>query len=524
MYNNGIIPGYDPTELPLSKDNISKFLGEIRNQQNKISSTDKSILKKYIVEYNIDSKDENEVSFFSKPSLKNIFDDEKQKYLYAYKDSTVKFYLDGIGNLTERISRGDSLGNRKSLTGELGFRIKVNYNGLVAAYLRVTNGDQLAGDLDDFDFVRRTNPAINATGSVSDFGRTFFDTYEGYLRYQAKTNWIAVAVGRYGLSQGTGFIDNLFLSRYGIPFDFVKLNLNSNIFNYTFLYGSLRGDSLGKKLDSKNIATHRLDVHFSNKFKVGIFESVITSNSPFSFTFFNPVSFLTTAEYNKASQGPNQDINNTLLGFDALLLPIRKLSLQGSFLIDDLKFSTLFTPDAKKINKFAYQIGAFWSDAFTIPNLDAKLEYTKLDPFVYTHSSNKSSYTNWGYSLGVELPPNSDEIAAQLDYSVSSRLRFGFDFKFQRSGDGNILDSAGKIVGTYGGDINRSNGYNETTITPVFLQGNRKNRTILGFNLQFEPVKQYYINFNYTGKIFDNIFENRTLKDNYFTFGVRVDY
>lgn len=524
MYNKGIIEDYNSNVIPISKEAVIKLLMEINNHQSKLSSTDKNILRKYYTEYNVENKDENEISFLSAPKFSELFNNDKQKYLYTYKDSTFKFYLDGIGSFTQRISRGDSMGSHKSLIGELGFRFKANFNGILGLYLRTTNNSQISGNEEDFEFVRRTNPKIDATGTVSYGGKTYYNNYEGYLRYQAKSNWIAVSLGRYPVVEGAGFIDNLFLSRNGIPFDMVKLDLNSKIFRYTFLYGSIRGDSLGKKLDSKNIASHRLDISFSNRVKFGFFESVIIPNSPFSFTFLNPVSFLTSAEFNKPSQGYNEDINNTLLGTDILIKPVNNLSLQGSLLIDDLEFSTLFKPKAKEINKFAYQLGAFWSDAFTVPNLEFKLEYTKIDPFVYSHSTNKSTYANWGYSLGHALPPNSDEIALQLNYPISSRVRVGVDFKFQRSGDGDILDSTGKIIATYGGDLNRNDGTGQTYITPVFLQGNRKNRTIFNIHAELEPIKQYYITMDYMNKIFDNIFENRKMTDNYFTFGLRVDY
>lgn len=524
MYNKGIITEYNSAVIPLSKDAIIKFIIEINNQPSKLSSTDKSILKKYMIEYNVANKDENEFGFFNKPRFADLFNNEKQKYLYIYKDSTFNFYLDGLGGLTQRISRGDSMGSHNSTMGELGFRFKANFNNILVAYLRASNNAQVSGNVYDFDFVRRTNPKIDATGTVSYGGRTYYNNFEGYLRYQARTNWIAVSLGRYQVVEGVGFIDNLFLSKNAIPFDFAKLDLNNKVFKYTFLYGSIRGDSLGKKLDSKNIASHRLDINFSKGFKFGIYESVIIPNSPFSFTFLNPVSFLASAEFNKASQGYNEDINNTMLGFDALIKPANNLSFQGSLLIDDLEFSTLFNPEAKEINKFAYQLGGYWSDAFTIPNLEMKVEYTKIDPFVYSHTTNKSTYANWGYSLGHALPPNSDEIAVQLNYAVSSRVRFGLDFKFQRSGEGDILDSTGKIVATWGGDLNRSNGVGNALFTPVFLEGNRKNRTIVNFNMELEPIKQYYLFFNYANKLFDNIFESRTMKDNYFTFGLKVDY
>ena len=74
------------------------------------------------------------------------------------------------------------MGSHKSLMGELGFRFKANFNGILAAYLRASNNSQVSGTYEDFDFVRRTNPKIDATGTVSYGGKKYYNNYEGYLR------------------------------------------------------------------------------------------------------------------------------------------------------------------------------------------------------------------------------------------------------------------------------------------------------------------------------------------------------
>ena len=103
-----------------------------------------------------------------------------------------------------------------------------------------------------------------------------------------------------------------------------------------------------------------------------------------------------------------------------------------------------------------------YSEPFGINDLTATLEYTLLDPFVYSHRSNSSNYTNWGISLGTALPPNSDEIALELNYYLTNRVTINFLYKHQRSGEG-FLDANGNltfddevpIIRNYGGDVNR---------------------------------------------------------------------
>jgi hypothetical protein len=517
-----VITGYNPANLPLARYDIGNFLKIIGGKSRSLTPTDRSILNYYNTEF------EKEVSgsLNNNPGLfnrwNNIFDNNKQKHLYVFSDSNASIFLDQLGSISVRNSSGDSLGSRSVVLGELGLRFRGSLFNSVGFYLRASNGQKLSGDTADFDFAIATDKRISATGNVRDFRHLYFDTFDGYLRYQTNTNWLGISAGRYAVYQGAGYIDRLFLSNNTVPFDFFKVDLKYKIFGYSFIYGSLRGDSLGTPLESKNISTHRFDVNFSDKFRMGFFESVVISNSPFSFTFFNPVSFLFSAEMNKASQGEEKNINNAMLGADMEVLPVKNLGVQASILIDDLDFQSLFKSNSEVSNKFGFQLGTLWTDAFTMPNLDLKLEYTRLNPFIYAHKTNKSNYTHWDFPLGHNLPPNSDEIAARLDFRFGSRLTAAILYRHQRSGNGFVLDSLGNILINYGGNI--ENGIGESNITPKFLGGNRVNRDIITFNLTWEPIRQYYIDFMYVNRSIENVFENRKLQDNYFFATLRVDY
>jgi hypothetical protein len=279
---------------------------------------------------------------------------------------------------------------------------------------------------------------------------------------------------------------------------------------------------LGIPIQSKNIASHRLDVKFANQFKVGFYESVIISNVPFNFKYLNPVSFLTSADLNTTVQETTAD--NTLLGFDLEYLPVKNLALQGTFLIDDINLSSLFKNDyTSNDNKFGYQIGTLWTDALMIPNLNFAVEYTRMDPFVYSHRSNKSTYTNWDLPLGHALPPNSDEVAFKLHYDLTNRIKIDFIYQFQRSGEGILFDSTGKLLVNYGGNINRGDGdyYIQKNI---FLNGNRINRNLFTVNFVFEPIKQYFMELKYQFKALDLKYLNKKTNDNLYWITLRIDF
>ncbi|MBK6770794.1 MAG: hypothetical protein IPG78_01370 [Ignavibacteria bacterium] len=516
-----VITDYNPGNIPVSRETVSAYLKIIESKQDRISSTDRKLLNDFSTEFEYDLKGSVKKSSSLFKEVKNIFSDDRQKYLYSYNDSNATLFLDALGSVSQRGSDGDSIGKNSILLGELGFRVRGTLFNSVGYYLRATNGQKLSGDTDDVNFARYTDPKLYAQYKFQ-YERRNFDTFDGYLRYRTNKNWLALTVGRNPVYQGFGFIDRLFLSNNTVPFDFLKLDLAYKAVSYSFLYGSLRGDSLGIPLDAKNLSTHRLDVRFSDAFRMGFFESVSIANSPFSFTFLNPVSFLTSAELNKASQPGDNNVNNSIIGIDMMVIPLKNLAVQGSFLVDDLEFSTLFKSNAQITNKFAYQIGLMWANVFSIPNLDLKTEYTHLDPFVYSHVSNKTNYTNWGLPLGHHLEPNSDEAAIKLDYNITNRVKINLLYQHQRSANGIVTDSLGRVIVNYGGNINNATGYSYSD--PAFLKGNRIDRDIITANLSWQFIRQFFVEVKFVQRFINNIYQNKKFNDKYFFATLRIDY
>lgn len=521
MQTMKIIPDYNPGNIPISREAVAGFLKIIDTNSAKITSVDKKLLGDYKVEFQYEFYGNLKKTSSLFKELKHVFSDDRQKYLYDYADSNATLFLDGLGGVSQRGSSGDSIGTNSILLGELGFRLRGTMFNSVAYYLRASNGQKLSGDSNDVTFARNTDPKLYAQYKFS-YEQRNFDTFEGYLRYRTNQNWLALTVGRNPVYQGFGFIDRLYLSNNTVPFDFLKLDLAYKAVSYSFIYGSLRGDSLGKPLDSKNIATHRLDVKFSDAFRLGFFESVMIANSPFSFTFLNPISFLTSAELNKASQPGDNNVNNSIIGLDALVIPVKNLALQGSLLVDDLEFGTLFDSDENITNKFAFQLGLLWTNAFTLPNLEFTSEYTYLDPFVYTHVSNKTKYTHWELPLGHHLEPNSDEIAVKLNYNITNRLNLNILYQHQRSANGIETDSAGRVIINYGGNLNNATGYSYSD--PEFLKGNRIDRDIITTNLSWQFIRQFFIELKYVYRMINNIYQNKKFNDKYYFATFRIDY
>ncbi len=394
----------------------------------------------------------------------------------------------------------------------------------VGYYLRLSNGVRLGGRKEDAYFAAQFDPVLASTRKFISEGNKTYDSYEGYIRFSPSNGeWLGLTAGREALKIGTGFLDKMIVSENTAPFDYLKFDLSYKKIKYSFFYSSIVGqDSAGIQLEAKYLVAHRLELGplFNGFMRLGFNEMLVYSSVPLNFAFLNPLAFLTSADLN--TEVPGKNSNNTIIAFDAQFFPAKKITLQGSFLIDDLNFETLGKSDKTgNDNKFAYQLGLQWQDAFMMPDLAFTYEYTKIDPFVYSHRQINNSYSNWNQPVGLALNPNSDEHALKLSYNFGSRFSISVTFKHQRSGM-NITDSLGQITTNVGSNI--LNGSHDTDVKNEFLRGLRVNRNIIIAELTWQPIRQYYFIIKFQNRTFNYIDQNRKISDNIFWGTFRVDY
>jgi len=515
----GYIENYNSANLPLSRKQAAEFINQINLVQDKLNNTEKSFLNDLMIEFEYDINKTVSKSFSLSDSfdILNLLNNKEQKYLYMFTDENASMFVDALGSLSFRKFNTESFNSTSIAVGELGLRMRGTLYDNIGYYLRMSTGQQIRGDRYARQIAYNYDSKLRAAKNF--IGQKYYDSYEGYLRFQSENDAFAFTIGRENLLFGTGYIDKLFLSNYSAPFDFAKIDLKYKGIHYSFFYGNVRGDSLGKPLQSKNIISHRLDFRFSEILKIGLFESVVATNRPISFTYMNPLSFLTSADFTAEKDWET----NTLMGIDLELKPVRNFGIQLSFLMDDLNFQTLNREDTKgNDNKFGYQAGVIYAEPLGINNLTLAAEYTRLDPFIYSHRTNKSTYTHWGLSLAHSLPPNSDEIAVSLRYYITNRFTALVLYKKQRSGAGFVFDESGKLISNYGGDINRGEG--DFLQVNKFLMGNRVDRNIISATIRFEPILQYFIDFNYSINMINNIYSSQKNNDQFISITISTGF
>lgn len=504
----------------MKSDEVMKKSDEVMTKV--MSKNDRMMLSDFLkeFEFEVGEKDVHELHKLNELEIKRSDEVMRKsdwkndnKYIVHYNDTNVAVWGHLTGGVYQRNGVGDSVGARKFFAGDLGFEVRGTMFDRVGFAMSWANGRAFVGNGDDKRFAVTNDEFFRTATSLKDDGK-FFDHFKGYVRYELPKRWLAVMVGKESVKQGFGFVDNLFFSGL-MPYSMIKLDFKYKALGYSFSYGNIKGDSAGI-IDQpyKMISTHRLDVKFAKWFRGGFYESVITNDAAFTFVHLNPLSFITSADLNTG--GVSSTISNTFMGFDVEVKPVKNVVVQGTFLIDDLNFATLRNTDyTANENKFGYQAGVLWNDAFTLNGLSFVTEYTRLDPFTYSHRDNKQNFTNWGYSMGHQLPPNSDEWAFKFDFNVMARLNVCALVKFQRSGEGFTYDSLGNVDINYGGDINHGERF-FATVKNKFLQGDRVNRSFLGLSARWEPVRQWVVEVRYLYKYENLIYAGRKGKDHFF--------
>jgi hypothetical protein len=513
---NGTLSGFHWGMLPLSRTEIAGFLDSLAGS-NSLSATDRGILRDLQVRLSYDrtSSLSGSTSILGPGALTSLFDDERQKYIYAYADSSSSIFVDGFGSYSYRAGKGDSVGSNFVSLGEIGLRVRGTLFDRLGFYLQASNGKLLGGS---HQFAL-TDTRLVANDKFNADARGYFDFTNGYMRYD--TGWLTLMVGREQVLWGTGYSDRLIFSDNTVPFDYVKLDIRSGNLRYSFLHGSLVGaDTNGHTLSSKYIASHRLEFNIGSRFRLGLNEAIVYSRQPPSLALMNPLAFLTSTD--QSIQLPVDNSHKKHIWIDAEVLPVRKVRLSGTLMIDDLDFGTLGHSDVSgNDNKFAWQGGALWQDAFSVEDLRLSLEYTRIGPFVGAHREIVSTYTNWGLSLGQALQPNSDDWTLMTEYYATSRMSLSGKFQFQRTGE-NIVDASGNILFNAGSDLLHGEG--DFDHPNVFLQGLRVNRFLATVAATWQPVRQYFIELTYFYRSFDYPSESRSLHDSILWSTLRVDF
>jgi len=333
------------------------------------------------------------------------------------------------------------------------------------------------------------------------------------------------------LGYGRNFLGDgyrsLLMSDGASPYPYFKVNTTFWKIKYTNTYMWMKDvrpeATVDRTYATKFVASHYLSWNVTKKFNLGLFESVVWSNQNdrgFDMSFVNPIIFYRAVEFSSSSRS-----GNALLGLTGKYKWNNQVNFYGQFLLDEFSLSDVKAGDKSWKNKFGYQFGFKYYNAFNVKNLLLQAEYNHVRPYVYAHSEVLTNYGHNNQSLGHQWGGNFKEFVGIARYNYK---RYFADAKITFGRRGLDFTDSG-ANSNYGANIYRD--YEEERFLDngvVIGQGNRT--TIFIADLQagylINPATNLklfgsliYRNFNPTTDNLTDFKESTT----WFSVGVRCD-
>lgn len=232
---------------------------------------------------------------------------------------------------------------------------------------------------------------------------------------------------------------------------------------------------------NKFIASNLITISPWDKLNFSIGNSIIYSDGNVNPVFLIPILFYKSVDHTyNASR--NSAGHNAQMYFDISSRQINKLHLYTSVFIDEISFSNIFNKD-KQSNFVSVKIGARATNLF--PNLSLMAEYTRTNPFTYTHFIPSLTYESNHYNMGHYLKDNSDEIFLAARYKPIRGLDIMLSLTHARKGRDNqkILDEEGGSSNLWGDD---RKGY-------PFMKEVRYKKTNIKLRAMYQIINDSYI-------------------------------
>ena len=347
---------------------------------------------------------------------------------------------------------------------------------------------------------------------------------EAYLSY-TPADFLNIQFGHGKNFIGDGY-RSLFQSDATSPYPFLKLNASFWKIKYTSTWMWLKDVRPEVEVDgaflTKYMANHYLSWNVSKRLNIGFFESVIwadTNGRGFDVNYLNPIIFLRAIEFQTG-----QDAGNAILGLSSKYKWNNKVNLYGQFILDEFSLSDVKAGDKSWKNKFGFQLGAKYFNAFKVDNLLLQAEYNQVRPYTYSHNTIILNYGHFNQPMAHLWGANFRELVLIGRYNYK---RWFADAKFimgQRGFDFNTDEDSF----SYGGDIYRN--YNDRDADKGIRIG-RGNKTN---SFMTELQAGYLLNPTTNLKLFANIIYRdfnpeaitaSTIESNtlWFSIGVRTD-
>jgi hypothetical protein len=317
------------------------------------------------------------------------------------------------------------------------------------------------------------NAVIPGMGVATAFKANAFDfpVSSGYISYTPSKFF------NFQFGQGKNFIGDgyrsLFLSDVASNYPYLKISTKFWKLKYTNLYMWLRDVrpevNTDEYFEKKFVAIHNLSWQATKKLSLSFFESVVFDNYQgrgFEAGYFNPIIFYKTVELNMGSAHGNGTVG---LAFKYKLKD--NMQAYGQLVLDEFTLKDVIKNNGYWGNKFGYQLGGKYFDAFAIKGLNLQAELNIVRPYTYSHLDPLLNYGHVNQSLAHAWGANFKELTLIARYTqkrwfAHAQLTIGkkgFDYDNTLSYGGDIYQSYTNHFQNYGNTIAQGNTANIST-------------------------------------------------------------
>jgi hypothetical protein len=499
MEVKGLIERYHDAVLPLSRRDVGRFLKEVGAKRKSLSRSESGWLDDFLSEFSFDITG-SAAGFQSLiPSNDTIFVSgiaqtlsNREKFLYATVDSSVSIFVNGLIDIDARGIDGDALGRTHSEYLQAGARIRGSIGGKLGFFAQATNAEFWGSR----ELLER-DPVISQSFGLRTSDAQNFDFTEGYARYDAGI--VLLQVGRERVLWGVGSDQKMVLSENIPAQDFVRADIEYKGLKYTFMHAWLLGSrsnlqftlpfdttaSFSEPLNAdKYFVAHRIGLILPGLFEIGFQEMYIYSNRSVDLAYLNPFVLMESAQRARGER------DNGFWTFDMQTKFIPDFEINWTMLFDDIHLPGFFSD--QWYNRYGFQVGAVYADPLTLPNTTLMIEYTRIEPWVFSHNrSRDDSYSSNGEILGPRIGPNADSWFFRLDWLPLRNLYLSARVFMSRKGK-NVYDSSGNLIRNVGGDVFAPHRDTDSE-TKIFLDGQRENGRRYQFLATYELINQVWL-------------------------------
>ncbi len=467
----GVI-NFNSSIQPITREAIAGYLIKTDSLKAELTNLERKELSFYEEEYADEIDILTGTGCFTLPRTDFFNSAETDRFrVFRYRDSSFTFYADPILGYEINFIGGENNSHRFNGAQFFGYYKQWGFS------LKFRDNEE-SGDNIDFTKSLTPVPGINLTKTGKQSVQ--YDVVDAEVNY-GWSNGI-ISLGKYNLNWGSGQGGKLIFSDKAPSFPMIRFEFYPvSWFKFTYFHGWLKSNVIDSSTIRKTPVTGREELQEIPKFiaahmisfypwtglTFSIGESIIYSHD-IQPVYFIPVIFFRAVDHYLSSKNVESSSGNAQVFCDAYYKnSALRSKLYGTLFIDELSLENIFK--GGNLSALGYTVGVETIDPI-VKNSSVSIEYTRINPFVYTNFNDTQLYTNNGYQLGHWIGSNADQIYVQYTQWILRGLSAGITGWYVRKGQ-------------------KENPADQYTLPyPDFLYGSKLTWLQVGLDVEYEVI------------------------------------